>query len=186
MSSCMAPPSTSFCKQSSAPFPKGCTRCVRHILMTDVLSLSLLYFGRCPAKGAMVTCCAPPHASSCSPLRARCSRWVLSLSCYKHLFAINNSRSCSTRPVPHCGRPTAPVSSRPSSRPSLVSSWALLSISVVLLTLPPNQYILSEVVCAWRAAVLWNYDRRVVAVLMVFLIGATCECYLPIPCLLIR
>lgn len=51
---------------------------------------------------------------------------------------------------------------------------------------PRQQYILSEVVCAWRAAVLWNYDRRVVAVLMVFLIGATCELYLPSPCLPIR
>lgn len=40
---------------------------------------------------------------------------------------------------------------------------------------PSKQYILSEVVCAWRAAVLWDYDRRVVAVLTVFLIGATCE-----------
>jgi hypothetical protein len=40
---------------------------------------------------------------------------------------------------------------------------------------PHKQYILSEVVCAWRAAVLWDYDRRVVAVLIVFLVGATCK-----------
>lgn len=32
-------------------------------------------------------------------------------------------------------------------------------------------YILSFVVCAWRAAVLWNYDRRVVAVLVFFILG---------------
>lgn len=30
---------------------------------------------------------------------------------------------------------------------------------------------------------MWNYDRRVVAALMVFLIGTACERYLPSPCL---
>lgn len=36
---------------------------------------------------------------------------------------------------------------------------------------PRPKYILSFVVCAWRAAVLWNYDRRVVAVLVFFILG---------------
>jgi hypothetical protein len=33
------------------------------------------------------------------------------------------------------------------------------------------KYIISDTVCAWRAAVLWNYDRRVVAVLSLFILG---------------
>ena len=35
----------------------------------------------------------------------------------------------------------------------------------------PLKFILSNVVCAWRAAVLWNYDRRIVAVLALFILG---------------
>ena len=52
------------------------------------------------------------------------------------------------------------------------------SFDIRCLTEYPKQYILSEAVCAWRAVVLWNYDRRVVAVLMFFLIGTTCK---PVP-----
>ncbi|KAI9450469.1 hypothetical protein BJY52DRAFT_1356549 [Lactarius psammicola] len=40
-------------------------------------------------------------------------------------------------------------------------------------------YILSDVVCAWRAVVLWNRDKRVIAVLLLFILGtiaaAGCE-----------
>lgn len=117
MSSFMAHLSISFCKKSSAPFPNAARtdgRCS--------LSPSLLNFGRFSAEGAMVACQNPLRGSSCSPLRPRCSRWVLSLSCYRHHLAISNSRSCLTHPVPHCGRPTAPASLRLSSQPSLVSS----------------------------------------------------------------
>ncbi|KAI0259749.1 hypothetical protein BC834DRAFT_904275 [Gloeopeniophorella convolvens] len=32
-------------------------------------------------------------------------------------------------------------------------------------------FIMSDVICAWRAMVLWNRDRRVVAVLLLFLLG---------------
>jgi len=32
-------------------------------------------------------------------------------------------------------------------------------------------FIISDVVCAWRAAVLWNYDRRVVSILALFVLG---------------
>lgn len=36
-----------------------------------------------------------------------------------------------------------------------------------------NQYILSDVICAWRAVVLWNKDKRVIAVLTLFILGTT-------------
>jgi len=32
-------------------------------------------------------------------------------------------------------------------------------------------YVISDIVCAWRAAVLWNYDRRVLTVLSLFVLG---------------
>jgi len=60
-----------------------------------------------------------------------------------------------------------------SSSTSLWSAHRTSVVTAVVATIARIIYILSEVVCAWRAAVLWNYDRRVVAVLMVFLFGAT-------------
>ena len=33
------------------------------------------------------------------------------------------------------------------------------------------QYILSDIICAWRAVVLWNGDKRVVAILLLFILG---------------
>jgi hypothetical protein len=36
-----------------------------------------------------------------------------------------------------------------------------------------KQYILSDVVCAWRAVVLWNKDKRVIAILSLFILGTT-------------
>ncbi|KAI9450464.1 hypothetical protein BJY52DRAFT_1302492 [Lactarius psammicola] len=60
-----------------------------------------------------------------------------------------------------------------SSSTSLWSAHRTSVVTAVVATIARIIYILSEVVCAWRAAVLWNYDRRVVAVLMFFLIGAT-------------
>ena len=45
-----------------------------------------------------------------------------------------------------------------------------------------TKYILSDVVGAWRAAVLWNYNRKVVAVLTLFVLGTTGElAYLVMP-----
>ena len=49
------------------------------------------------------------------------------------------------------------------------------SFDIRYLTDHLKQYILSEVVCAWRAVALWNYDRRVVAVFMFLLVGTTCK-----------
>ncbi|KAI9450400.1 hypothetical protein BJY52DRAFT_1356834 [Lactarius psammicola] len=41
------------------------------------------------------------------------------------------------------------------------------------------QYILSDIICAWRAVVLWNRDKRVIAILLLFILGtiaaAGCE-----------
>jgi len=36
-----------------------------------------------------------------------------------------------------------------------------------------NQFILSDVICAWRAVVLWNKDKRVIATLTLFILGTT-------------
>jgi hypothetical protein len=60
-----------------------------------------------------------------------------------------------------------------SSSTSLWSAHRIGVVTAVIATIARIIYILSQVVCAWRAAVLWNYDRRVVAVLMFFLIGVT-------------
>ncbi|KAH9021759.1 hypothetical protein EDB84DRAFT_1441378 [Lactarius hengduanensis] len=35
------------------------------------------------------------------------------------------------------------------------------------------QFILSDIICAWRAVVLWNRDKRVIALLLLFIIGTT-------------
>ncbi|KAH9032240.1 hypothetical protein EDB85DRAFT_2236207 [Lactarius pseudohatsudake] len=35
------------------------------------------------------------------------------------------------------------------------------------------QYILSDVICAWRAVVIWDRDRRVIAILLLFILGTT-------------
>jgi hypothetical protein len=32
-------------------------------------------------------------------------------------------------------------------------------------------YILCDIICAWRTVVLWNKDKRVIAVLMLFILG---------------
>ncbi|KAI9439094.1 hypothetical protein H4582DRAFT_2098305 [Lactarius indigo] len=60
-----------------------------------------------------------------------------------------------------------------SSNTSLWSARRTGVVTAVVATIARIIYVLSEVVCAWRAAVLWNYDRRVITVLLVFLVGAT-------------
>jgi hypothetical protein len=34
-----------------------------------------------------------------------------------------------------------------------------------------DQYIMSDVICAWRAVVLWNKDKRVIAILLLLILG---------------
>ena len=41
------------------------------------------------------------------------------------------------------------------------------------LRLTAVQYILSDIICAWRTVVLWNRDKRVFAILLIFVLGAT-------------
>jgi hypothetical protein len=50
-------------------------------------------------------------------------------------------------------------------------SCARAHLHVVFFFFVVVKYIISDVVCAWRAAVLWNYDRRVVATLSLFVLG---------------
>ncbi|KAI0300036.1 hypothetical protein B0F90DRAFT_1726140 [Multifurca ochricompacta] len=60
--------------------------------------------------------------------------------------------------------------------PSSSSLWSLRSTNIVTAvsaTLARIIYILSDTVCAWRAAVLWNYERRIVGALALFILGTT-------------
>ncbi|KAH9014614.1 hypothetical protein EDB83DRAFT_2441309 [Lactarius deliciosus] len=34
-------------------------------------------------------------------------------------------------------------------------------------------YILSDIICAWRAVVLWNRDKRLIAILLLLILGTT-------------
>ena len=35
------------------------------------------------------------------------------------------------------------------------------------------QYLLSDIICAWRTVVFWDKDRRVIAILLFFILGST-------------
>jgi hypothetical protein len=48
-----------------------------------------------------------------------------------------------------------------------------LNNAVCLTLLTAVQYILSDIICAWRTVVLWNRDKRVIAVLLFFILGST-------------
>jgi hypothetical protein len=45
------------------------------------------------------------------------------------------------------------------------------SMPSALTQLTGFQYILSDIICAWRAVVLWNRDKRVIAILLLFILG---------------
>ncbi|KAH9173222.1 hypothetical protein EDB89DRAFT_2228935 [Lactarius sanguifluus] len=54
--------------------------------------------------------------------------------------------------------------------------WPFSRISAVFIvveTFRRLMYILSDIVCAWRAVVLWNRDKRVIAILLLFILGTT-------------
>ncbi|KAH9014610.1 hypothetical protein EDB83DRAFT_272505 [Lactarius deliciosus] len=56
------------------------------------------------------------------------------------------------------------------------NTWSFGRIFVVLLvegTIARLMYILSDIVCAWRAVVLWNRDKRVIAILLLLILGTT-------------
>ncbi|KAH9026511.1 hypothetical protein EDB85DRAFT_2149111 [Lactarius pseudohatsudake] len=40
-------------------------------------------------------------------------------------------------------------------------------------TITRLMYILSDIICAWRAVVLWNRDKRVIAILLLLILGTT-------------
>ncbi|KAI9439087.1 hypothetical protein H4582DRAFT_2075746 [Lactarius indigo] len=56
------------------------------------------------------------------------------------------------------------------------NTWSFNRIFVVFLvegTIARLMYILSDIVCAWRAVVLWNRDKRVIAILLLLILGTT-------------
>ncbi|KAI0259774.1 hypothetical protein BC834DRAFT_1035748 [Gloeopeniophorella convolvens] len=58
--------------------------------------------------------------------------------------------------------------------PSSGSIWSSHRTDVVIAvgaTITRIIYIMSDIVCAWRASVLWNHDRRVIALLTLFILG---------------
>ncbi|KAI9433492.1 hypothetical protein H4582DRAFT_983858 [Lactarius indigo] len=60
--------------------------------------------------------------------------------------------------------------------PTAGNAWSSYHINIVFTveaTIARLMYILSDIVCAWRAVVLWNRDKRVIAVLLPFVLGTT-------------
>ncbi|KAH9173004.1 hypothetical protein EDB89DRAFT_829095 [Lactarius sanguifluus] len=55
-------------------------------------------------------------------------------------------------------------------------TWSLhrvIVVSWVEATITRLMYILSDIVCAWRAVVLWNRDKRIIAILTLLIFGTT-------------
>ncbi|KAH9026518.1 hypothetical protein EDB85DRAFT_169729 [Lactarius pseudohatsudake] len=62
----------------------------------------------------------------------------------------------------------------PTSAPR--STWSdhrFFVVSVVEATITRLMYILSDIVCAWRAVVLWNRDKRIIVILLLLILGTT-------------
>ncbi|KAH8981336.1 hypothetical protein EDB92DRAFT_1820289 [Lactarius akahatsu] len=54
--------------------------------------------------------------------------------------------------------------------------WSACRTNVVFAvesTITRLMYILSDIICAWRAVVLWNRDKRVIAILLLLILGTT-------------
>jgi len=56
--------------------------------------------------------------------------------------------------------------------PSL-SDASLIRYNYAWATITSLTYILCDVICAWRAVVLWNKDKRVITILAIFILGTT-------------
>jgi hypothetical protein len=58
---------------------------------------------------------------------------------------------------------------------------SFLISSAVWATITRLMYLLSDIICAWRTVVLWNRDKRVIAILLFFILGTTaaavCDLY---------
>ncbi|KAI0273915.1 hypothetical protein BGY98DRAFT_997810 [Russula aff. rugulosa BPL654] len=63
------------------------------------------------------------------------------------------------------------LSSSSSSSLSLWSTHRTNTVVALCATITYLVFLLTDLVCAWRAAVLWNYDRRVLAILALFVLG---------------
>jgi hypothetical protein len=50
---------------------------------------------------------------------------------------------------------------------------SFLVSSAVWATMTRLMYILSDIICSWRTVVLWNRDKRVIAILLFFILGST-------------
>ena len=44
-------------------------------------------------------------------------------------------------------------------------------LSICLTPLTCVQYILCDIICTWRTVVLWNRDNRIIAILVLFILG---------------
>ncbi|KAH8993717.1 hypothetical protein EDB92DRAFT_376798 [Lactarius akahatsu] len=53
------------------------------------------------------------------------------------------------------------------------SSYRIFVVFLVEAAITRLMYILSDIVCAWRAVVLWNRDKRVIAILLFLILGTT-------------
>jgi hypothetical protein len=51
--------------------------------------------------------------------------------------------------------------------------WSEYYIVIVWGPIPRLMYILCDIVCAWRTVVLWNRDKRVIAILLFLILGST-------------
>ncbi|KAI0275529.1 hypothetical protein BGY98DRAFT_992487 [Russula aff. rugulosa BPL654] len=63
--------------------------------------------------------------------------------------------------------------------PSIAVGWSPHKLNVVvgvIAVISRLNPVLSDVVCAWRAMVLWKYDRRVIALLSVCVLGTFAGC----------
>ena len=43
---------------------------------------------------------------------------------------------------------------------------------ICLAQLTAVQYMLCDVICAWRTVVIWNKDKRIIAILVIFVLGS--------------
>ncbi|KAN0129150.1 hypothetical protein V8E53_013021 [Lactarius tabidus] len=57
--------------------------------------------------------------------------------------------------------------------PGLWSSYRTNVVIAVGATATRLMYILSDIICSWRAVVIWNRDKRVIAILLLFILGTT-------------
>jgi len=60
--------------------------------------------------------------------------------------------------------------------PSASNVWSSYQTNVIIAvgaTITRLMYILSDMICAWRAVVIWNRNKRVIAILSLFILGTT-------------